>query len=370
MPHALQELRVRDAKLTEGNVFEQLFAAVAAFAQSDEGVSIDDVVEHLEESQNLEKADEALNAKRWLVFAILGWQSMLYLPAFNTCALDDLAVHEDDDQSRSGLVFDRNKVSANLSERPLFVLMKAFGNVIPPAPENSFQHASLKSKQAAKWIPLNPVEMNTHFLITLLGIKIRWVDSLSLHFDYNKSTRTLSLFSCPSFCVAALQSKGTIYSFASTEKTSFDPRGNEEDITNILQEILLSYRLLFGQHGPSRKLFPKLYNSTTRLREPDQLLPKLCMLKNIKKTSELQAFTLPDPPIYYAAQHFPMLSTKVEILANELKDSRPTSFKELLHDRRDTLQYWTFWLVSIFGGTSIILSLMQVVLQMVELMRE
>lgn len=218
----------------------------------------------------------------------------------------------------------------------------------------------------ATWLPLDPAETNAHLLLTLLHVRIRWVDCLAQHLDYNKSGRILSLFSCPSFCVAMLQSKGTIFSFASTEKTSFDPRASEKDISQLMREVLLSYRLLFGQHGASRKLFPQIYEPTERLQQPDQLLPILCMTKYIHRTSEQLPWS-PDRPVYFAAQHFPVLSERIELIAKELKGSRPTSMRELLRDRRDTLQYWTFWLVFMIGAASIILSLVQVILQAVQL---
>ena len=278
---------------------------------------------------------------------------MLYRPAFNTCSQDEFAVH--DDQSNSGLVFDNNKVSADLADRPLFVISNGFGNLLPSP--NITPVASENSKTAATWLPLDPAETNAYHL-ALLHVRIRWVDCLALHLDYNKSSRTLSLFSCPSFCVAMLQSKGTIFSFASLENNSFDPRANEEDISQFMREVLLSFRLLFGQHGPSRKLFPQLYRPTERLQVADQLLSLLCMKKYIHQRSLPLP---PDQPVYFAARHFPVLSKRIELITKDLKNSRPTSLGELLRDRRDTLQYWTFLLVAIYGAIGITLSLVQVI---------
>ena len=361
---AVRQLRVGEETLLEGNAFERVFAAVATFVRDNRGASIDDVVDDLRVTQSMESSPEVFLSQRLLVFAILGWQSMLYRPAFNVCSEAELAIHEDDDQANSGLVFDTNKVSVDLADRPLFIILKGFGNLLPSS-SNITRIASESSKTAANWLPLNPAETNAHLLCTLLRVKIRWVDCLALHLDYNKSSGTLSLFSCPSFCVAMLQHQGPIFSFASTEKRSFDPRASEKDILQFMREVLLSFRLLFGQHEPSRKLFPQIYKPTERLQpKPDQLLPHLCMTKNLHQTSEYLPL---DQPVYFAAQHFPVLSERIELIARELKASRPTSIRDLLHDRRDTLQYWTFWLVSIIGGASIILSVVQVVLQAVQI---
>jgi len=42
---------------------------------------------------------------------------------------------------------------------------------------------------------------------------------------------------------------------------------------------------------------------------------------------------------------------------------------ELDHDRRDTLQYWTFWFVAIFGSADIFLSIFQVVLATIQVLQ-
>ena len=93
--HAVRQLKVGEETLLEGNAFERVFAAVATFIRDNEAVSIDDVIEHLHKTQRMEDTREAFKAQRLLVFAILGWQSMLYQLAFNICSEDKLAVHED-----------------------------------------------------------------------------------------------------------------------------------------------------------------------------------------------------------------------------------------------------------------------------------
>jgi hypothetical protein len=361
LPNTVKQLRVGDETLLEDNCFERIFASVATFVQGNEGVTIDDVVEHLRQPQVFDTAPQSYNAQRLLVFTILGWQSMLYRPAFNTCSLDELAVHDYDAHLKSGLVFDTHKVSVELSDRPLFVVLKAFGNLLPAPSPKSTQLASENSKAAATWLALDPAETNAYLLQTLLHVRIQWVDCLSMHLDYNKSERTLSLFMYPSFCLAALESHGPIYAFASAAKFDLDPRASDGDISQFLREVLLSYRLLFGQHYPSRKLFKHTLKPTGQT--PDELLSMLCMRENIDQD------IVPNLPLYITAQHFPILVERVELIATDLKACRPSSMGGLLLDRRDTLQYWTFWLVFIIGSISILLSLIQVILQGIQLAR-
>jgi hypothetical protein len=218
---------------------------------------------------------------------------------------------------------------------------------------------------ASTWRPLYPNETNAYLLHLLLHVNIQWVDSLSLHLDYDKSSRTLSLFSYPSFCLEMLHSHGVIYSFASIEGPCADPRANSDDISQYLLEVLLSYRLLFGQSASSRKFFRRTFSpSEVQSCQLDTLLPQLCAKSRLDCPSSLIPV---DRSVYFSARDFPVLYDRIELIANELKDAKPKSFGGLLRDRRDTLQYWTFWLVSIMGGVSILLSLIQVILQGIQL---
>lgn len=73
--------------------------------------------------------------------------------------------------------------------------------------------------------------------------------------------------------------------------------------------------------------------------------------------------------MYVTARDFLVLGPRVERLANELRVAKPKSLIDLLHDRRDTLQYWTFWFVAIFGGAGIFLSILQVILATIQVLQ-
>jgi len=65
--------------------------------------------------------------------------------------------------------------------------------------------------------------VNAHFLVSFLNISIRWVDTLALHLDYDKSSRALSLFKYSSLCAATLETTGALYAFASPDPSDLDP---------------------------------------------------------------------------------------------------------------------------------------------------
>jgi hypothetical protein len=365
LPHALKQLRVGGGSLLEEGPLQQVFRAIAEYVHDKDGVSIDEIIQNLQELKILEENEELQGAHRLLVFTILGWQSMLYKAAFDICSPEELAIHEEENQPNSGLVYDNTKVPASLCDRPLFVLLKAFGNLLPSPPLTIGQTARESGNGASTWMPLYPLETNAYFLISILRVKVRWVDSLSMHLDYDKSTRTISLFSRPSFCLLMLESRGPIFAFASTELAAVDPRANEDDIRHLLGEVLLSFRLLFGQCPKSRKLFPQVFQPHASVGDQvDSLLPLICMTKSFRHKP---AHFPQDQPVYFANQHFPVLFEKIELIAKELNSAKPSGMRDILKDNRDKYQWWTFWLVAWIGGFGLILSLIQVVLQALQL---
>lgn len=164
-----------------------------------------------------------------------------------------------------------------------------------------------------------------------------------------------------------LLSGGVVYSFGSIESYGVDPRASKDDISQLLREVLLSYRLLFGQSVKSRRFFRQTFRPPEKTGyQVDLLLPLLCTRKQFPCVSAQIPI---DRPVYFAARDLSVLSERIEPIARELKDARPNSIGDLIRGRRDALQFWTFWLVSIIGGTSILLSLIQVILQVVQLMQ-
>ena len=364
----VKEFDLRTAKLQDNSRFHQIFNSVNEFLRSRKDASIDEIVGHLVEGGLLEPASDASDvfaAQRLLIFSILGWQSMLFLPSFEANTLREFAIHRPPGEPNSGLLFDTYSVSLDLADRPLAILLKAYGNLLPARCRSSENVASELARKVYSWTSLSSSDTNAYLLHTLLRVDIRWVDTLALHLDYDKSSRTLSIFRYPSFCIAMLQSKGAIYSFASKEPHPVDPRATEEEITYFLNETLLSYRLLFGQSKTARRFFRNMISSESVLScNPDPLLRLLCLDQYFA-----HPFVPADRPVYVAARDFLVLGERVELLTAELRGAKPRSWRDLLRDRRDTLQYWTFWLVTIIGGVGILLSLLQVILGIMQVLQ-
>ena len=132
LPVPVTSLRIFGGTVCSNAIFNNLYGIVGDYARENRGFSLDDVIEHLDTHMAFEDAGHhTLGPKRQLVFAVLGWQSMIYQPAFNLCAPHQLAIHRDADNPDSGLVFDEYMVSAEMCDRPLHVLLKSFGNLLP-----------------------------------------------------------------------------------------------------------------------------------------------------------------------------------------------------------------------------------------------
>jgi hypothetical protein len=373
LPPPLQDIQLEGCALSSSAAFDSLFEYVRVFSMETPGFSIDELIEHLQDTHAL-GVGEDVDSLRVLMFAILGWQSMIYLPGLNVCGRNELAIHYDTSKPDSKLVFDKYKVRSELCDRPLFVLLKCFGNLLPARSQDLPEsEAVVNSKAAASWTPLYPSDLNAYLLRTLLGVKFRWVDSLALHLDFDKSSRTLSLFAFPSMCVSQLRlRRGAAFAFASTEIDGIDPRADEDDIAHMLEEVLLSFRLLFGQSKKSRRFFRHIFDpAELPFHQPDTLLESLCSQKQPPQQRYLEDSAVPiDRHVYFAARDFPVLYERIQLLTKELNGTRPKSISGLLRDRRDTLQFWTFWLVAIFGAMSVVLSMIQVAMQAVQLVEE
>lgn len=295
--------------------------------------------------------------RAYIVFAMLGWLSMLYVPSFDDFDETTLKIRYDPNQPNSRLVYDTFEVYSHFETRESACFLKQFGNLLPAGRRGPAVTAGQKNTLSSPGSPISPTKFNVQVLSNLLGIRVQWVDTLALHLDYDQTTRTLLLFRYPSLCVKEWRSS-VIDCFASSDWRSQDPRADSDDIRSILRETLLSFRLLFGQSKAGRKHFRRLVKTSVELQgHGDQLLSVLCAEFHVEHP------TVPkDRPIYFLDRDFPVLGGRIKLLMQDLKESRPEGWRQLLRDRRDTVQYWTFWLVAVFGALSIVLSLIQVIL--------
>jgi hypothetical protein len=132
-----------------------------------------------------------------------------------------------------------------------------------------------------------------------------------------------------------------------------------EEVTQLLKEIVLSYRLLFGQDQQSRRFYKKHFsNSRLPTYQPDELLLNLCT-----KTGGLPETLGPDRESYRLSRDFPILRQRIAILQHQLSSVRPRGWLAMWRDKRDRAQWYTFWAVIMFGSLATFLALLQTIMQ-------
>lgn len=135
------------------------------------------------------------------------------------------------------------------------------------------------------------------------------------------------------------------------------------EVTQLLHEILLSYRLLFGQCKDSRRVFQFMNAFKGEPPEAhDPLLRRLCTSKSVMLPSSCK-----EREFYRLRRDFPVLRSKIASLQQQMLNLKPRGWREIWKDKRDSVQWYTFWAVIIFGGSGIILAAIQVVLQAAQL---
>lgn len=349
-----------------------LWQEVSRYITTNESVSIDKITTHLLEDGILEPTSnsETLLISKNLVFAVIGWQTMLYRPNMQSCPLVLLAIANEMDghQGQAHMCLKQNHSAC---KRPMHEFLLGFGVLLPPrnfsvleSPEDKIAFNELKTATA--------VSFNAHLLVSIGRINIKWTDSLACHLEFDTSSNTLFLFRYPSFCVANLPLDTSVSPYKSVIHACAAPCAgkiqwaSEDEITDMLNETVLSYRLLFGQNKAARHLFRKLgpFDNVAE-RGRDKLLMELCGQKHCQMTLQVL-----EREVYDLPRDFPIFRSKLAILLRHLSNKKPRTWKELWLDSRDSASWLTFWAVLVIGGLGIILAFIQVVLQIVQIIRQ
>jgi hypothetical protein len=192
--------------------FMTAFLEIANYARTKECFSIDDIVASLLKLDATQVRDtgDGWGAARAFVFAILGWQTMLYAPSFGTTPPQQLAIADvlDGFTGQAYMVLKQNQTS---SKRSLPDFLLGFGLMLPR--ENICISEDAKDRQVFDSLDvIYPGEFNAYSLQSIAKIRIQWVDVLAPHMEFDKATNTLFLFRYPSFCVANLPSPSDVSS--------------------------------------------------------------------------------------------------------------------------------------------------------------
>ncbi|RYP55900.1 hypothetical protein DL771_012276 [Monosporascus sp. 5C6A] len=309
---------------------------------------------------------EAYQSAKELIFSILGWQTMLYKPDLLSCPTGGFNILDEMDgyHGEARVCLNQSPLSGKY-DLPSFLL--GFGMMLPPRDYCGFDDTDDKKLFNNTKVILSK-ELNVHVLTNVCGVRIQWVDSLSCHLELDRHSGTLFLYRYPSFCVSNLQRqdtkerrKGAIHR-CGFERPGSVPWASEDDVTELLQEILLSYRLLFGQSRRSRSLFRRLRPFVRIPHEGhDQFLSLICSRKEFNCP-----ITLIERDEYDVAGDFPHLRSRIVRLNSYASSKKPRSIRQLWRDKRDSTAWLAFWSVLIFGSVSILLGVVQTVFQIMQ----
>ncbi|RDW74292.1 uncharacterized protein DSM5745_06954 [Aspergillus mulundensis] len=220
------------------------------------------------------------------------------------------------------------------------------------------------------------------------AISLKWVDTLSEHLKFDPGERQLSVFQFPSVCAARIDQANqfqmdTIITNAVLHPGHVvpDDMGNLQDQLKLYQEVLLTYRVLFGQSSGSRsllkkelskkkKLQPQGEDPTLRFVDPFLLkcataLPKGRPWEFNWATKELPLDSnlfpkaargadgrIRDWNTYSSRDHFPVYGKKFLLLQAFANKHPPYSFWDYYQDRRYPKEHFesvVFLLFSIVG---------------------
>ncbi|OAX82522.1 hypothetical protein ACJ72_03132, partial [Emergomyces africanus] len=348
---------------------------IAAYLKSATSPSIDRVIEHLTDKDliRLEDTIESLNSARLFVFAILGWQTMLYMPSLGTCPPGQLAVADEQNGFRGGAFMQlRQDLFCSRHDLPEFLM--GFGILLPA--KNLCLAVDTEERLAFDRLDkITPRDFNASLISTIGHLQIKWVDILSCHMEFDPITKKLYLFRFPSYCQASLDCKegdredshghkSVIHSCATTRGDLREWAATRE-VDLFMAEILLSYRLLFGQTNTSRRFF--------RQTAPFKGLPKnvhdllLAHLCGTKEGYVSEYADTVEQDVYDLAEHFPILRSRIVALHSHMGRATTKTWSELWRDKRDSAQWLTFWALLVFGGLGLLFSFLQVLLQAVQL---
>ena len=96
-------------------------------------------------------------------------------------------------------------------DQPLFQLLKRFGEIIPQCPRNcitpQLSH-DISSAMSGRYDHQIDNSFVCFYAVNVVaGIKIQWVDCLSLHLEFDSRSKTLKMFRFPSLCMIMYRNK-------------------------------------------------------------------------------------------------------------------------------------------------------------------
>ncbi|RWA07921.1 hypothetical protein EKO27_g7188 [Xylaria grammica] len=283
-----------------------------------------------------------------MVFSMILWVSHIAVP-LPCSSLSSFKI-----QSQGAKYPNLSSVAMDRSQRPLDVMLRGFGESLPWRKHGREQGAIPFGGEAKRF---QVASLNADALRQVAKMQFVWVDSLSAHLDLDPNVPALYLFKAPTFC--KLQSTGDSFLslFATTLCTEDENSAQEFSVPRLMEEIILSYSLLFKDDRRARVLYRKSERQRAVVIDSrgfphyDPCLEEAC---GGSLSTALLTWNQPVRETYHADSDFPNLSDRLERLQIFMDGIQTNRIVSLWRDRRDRRLWFTFWVVIIFGVIGII----------------
>jgi len=366
-------------------VFEILRVVVVEFSR--ENIALTDLVDQLYNKELLNTTDGERSHAKQLVFIVFGWITALYPPRYdpepmklqliNTSlspALESTKRQSPRRRIKAFETYEQSLEDNDHLDQPLHTLLGTFGRIMPQQNRQTSMMGGHSTPLMAapprpdeQWLELSLLCFHT--LEKVAFISIEWVDSLSQHLEFDRGTKALKIFRLPSLClVMASSEKCSPLSQMFWESDDSNMTYTPTDLPNAAEfykEVILSYRLLFGQDRASHTTLA----STSLLPETtDPLLPLLCTQDWESPSARpiYDSIEADDPATQYSPiSDFPYLGKKLLDVQRYVRGQKPESVRGLWHDKRDKGAWWAFWAVIIIGGITVLITTVLGIAQLV-----
>ncbi|KAE8450803.1 hypothetical protein EG329_005716 [Mollisiaceae sp. DMI_Dod_QoI] len=364
------------------SAFEIMTIIVAELER--ENLALIELVDRLYNEDLLEETDEERSCANQMVFAMFGWISGLY-PARPDPEREKLQIIKlrDGQATRGGRwarravrrsrmkTFISDEQTLEFNAKPLHELLGQFGKIIPQRTRESVTGQSTPATfppiiPDERWIELSLLCFHT--LNKVAHLKIEWVDSLSLHLEFDSSAKVLKIFRLPSLCLIMCSCKKlSPLSQIFLDSNEYD---DDEDARDFYKEVLLSYRLIFQQDHNSYNDFNQITQIGDEMPREyhDALLLVLCgqHWESPRTRCIYEMIEAEVPSAHYSPSvYFPFLGERLLEVQRYVRGHKPNTFWALWNDRRDTSAWWTFWLLGIVACTTLVATLLLGILQLV-----
>ena len=311
-----------------------------------------------------------------LVFQCLGWLTALFDPSPepSTTRLSLRLAGSDSRRSANRKSIIRHPfVAIAAASSPIQRLLRKFGSLLPEPECVRRSDAAGGLEAGAEDITATYVYYNN---LRLLNVRIKWVDVLNQHLEFDRRNRILRIFRTPSICRLMYRDKeGTLLDLVchevkgEYEERSSSPQLQPAEIEAFLSEVLLSYRLIFGCQPRSRVLIGRelemVKGEWRGEGRCDPLLEILCTKnKDSREMKEVyKDLDAKDFEDYVSVDEFPFLARRIFDLQRFSMAQHPHSWKRLWYDQRNKTSWFTTWAVVVLGGGTLLIQMLQLVFQ-------